>query len=197
MQDEPIPAASVIVARDRAGGPPELLMIERAAGMAFAGGALVFPGGRIDAADSDLATELGGPDAAARVAAIRETREEAAVPVGLNPLPPRPLCLDLQQALLAGSGLRDLALRHGFDIAISALTPFARWLPKIHVKRRFDTMFFIARAPVGEWPPATLEAESSGAFWLSAGEVLKLEAERRARLIFPTNGSRFTPMSMR
>ena len=56
--------------------------------MAFAAGALVFPGGRIDAADRELADELG-VDAAA-VAAMRETIEETAVPVGLAPaLTPR------------------------------------------------------------------------------------------------------------
>ena len=43
-----IPAATLVTVRDRPGKPPELLMVERAKGMAFAGGALVFPGGRID-----------------------------------------------------------------------------------------------------------------------------------------------------
>ncbi|MFL6801753.1 MAG: NUDIX hydrolase, partial [Sphingomicrobium sp.] len=58
MADEAIPAATLIVARDRAVGPPELLMVERAEGMAFAAGALVFPGGRIDEADRRLGEEL-------------------------------------------------------------------------------------------------------------------------------------------
>ena len=49
--DDAIPAATLIVVRDRPDGPPELLMVERSEGMAFAAGALVFPGGRIDAAD--------------------------------------------------------------------------------------------------------------------------------------------------
>ena len=71
--------------RERSGGAPELLMVERAEGMAFAAGALVFPGGRIDAADRELADELGS-DAAA-VAAVRETIEETAVPVGIAPVP--------------------------------------------------------------------------------------------------------------
>ena len=48
MTDEAIPAATLILVRDRPEGPPDLLMVERAEGMAFAAGALVFPGGRID-----------------------------------------------------------------------------------------------------------------------------------------------------
>ena len=49
MTDDPaIPAATLILVRDMADGPPEFLMVERAATMAFAAGALVFPGGRTD-----------------------------------------------------------------------------------------------------------------------------------------------------
>ena len=65
--------------------PPEMLMVERAEGMAFAAGALVFPGGRIDEADRALGASAG--DRCAAVAAIRETVEETAVPVGLTPVP--------------------------------------------------------------------------------------------------------------
>jgi hypothetical protein len=53
---EAIPAATLILMRasDR-GGPPEILMLERAETMAFAAGALVFPGGRIDPEDHSMA----------------------------------------------------------------------------------------------------------------------------------------------
>ena len=48
---DPIPAATLVLMRERAGGPPELLVTERTGAMAFAAGALVFPGGRIDEDD--------------------------------------------------------------------------------------------------------------------------------------------------
>ena len=73
MSDEPIPAATLILVRDRADAAPQLLMVERAGGMAFAAGAWVFPGGRIDDADRRLA-EATGMDAAA-VAAVDDVAQ--------------------------------------------------------------------------------------------------------------------------
>src|SRR4051794_26018934 len=83
VTDAAIPAATLIVMRERTGGPPELLMVERTRRMAFAGGAMVFPGGRIDDADRALAQDFGEPDAPFRIAAIRETLEETGIPVGI------------------------------------------------------------------------------------------------------------------
>ncbi|MEN9933160.1 MAG: hypothetical protein RIS17_1733, partial [Pseudomonadota bacterium] len=48
-----IPAATVILARPGPGDVPEYLLVQRGENLAFAGGALVFPGGRVDAADID------------------------------------------------------------------------------------------------------------------------------------------------
>jgi len=68
------PAATVVLLRDT-GGDCEVLLVRRNAQLAFHGGAWVFPGGRIDAADY----APGSDDiiAAARRAAVREAREEA------------------------------------------------------------------------------------------------------------------------
>jgi 8-oxo-dGTP pyrophosphatase MutT (NUDIX family) len=180
MSDEAIPAATLIVARDRASGPPQLLMVERAEGMAFAAGALVFPGGRIDKADGDLGID------AALVAAVRETVEETAIPVGLEPLPDRDTAIALQRALVADEPLGELLCRFVLSIAADALTPFARWVPKFHAVRRFDTLFFVARCPPGEWQPQVIAGECAGALWISAEDALERERRGDARLIFPT-----------
>lgn len=184
MSDEPIPAATLIVVRERDGGPPELLMVERAKGMAFAAGALVFPGGRIDSADRELAGELGIEPSA--VAAVRETVEETAVPVALSPLPASAQTMELQSALVADQPFAELLRRGGLSIDFDALTPFARWVPKFHAVRRFDTLFLLARCPPGEWRPRIVERECSGAEWLTASAVLEREQAGAARLIFPT-----------
>lgn len=183
MSDDPIPAATLVLVRDRPPGPPELLMVERAAGMAFAGGALVFPGGRIDAADHSDAGGLS--DGAARVAAIRETIEETAIPVALKPLPTAATALAMQAALVADRPFEEVR-GYGYNLMLEALTPLARWLPNFHVTRRFDTLFYVAPAPDGDWQPNVIAGECSGAYWLTAGEALERERRGDARLIFPT-----------
>jgi 8-oxo-dGTP pyrophosphatase MutT (NUDIX family) len=162
VNDDPIPAATLIVVRDRPGGAPELLMVERAQGMAFAAGAMVFPGGRIDPADRDMASVLGVDGAA--VAAVRETLEETAIPVGLTPLPAREKCLELQQALAAEQGFGPLLEAAGLALDAVALVPFARWVPKGDW-REFGVIETwaggIARALGGEVDPGAIDAEGA------------------------------------
>jgi 8-oxo-dGTP pyrophosphatase MutT (NUDIX family) len=184
MADEAIPAATLIVVRERSGSAPELLMVERAEGMAFAAGALVFPGGRIDQADLEAAERLEF-DAAA-IAAVRETIEETAVPVGLTPVPAPDSALALQRALVADQPFAELLANGGLALDLQSLTPFARWVPKFHAVRKFDTLFFVAQSPPGDWQPQVIAGECAGAAWLSAAEVLERERDGRARLIFPT-----------
>src|SRR5216684_4369640 len=82
----PRPAATVLLVRDGPSGL-EVLMVTRNVASDFASGALVFPGGRVDAADGgasmlERCRAAPGIDAAAlafRVAGIRESFEEAHV----------------------------------------------------------------------------------------------------------------------
>lgn len=177
-----IPAATLITVRETAGAEPELLMVERAQGMAFAAGALVFPGGRIDRADSMVA----GEEAAARVAAIRETLEETGVPVALSPVPELELAAELQRALIADEPFDRLLEEHGLELDLDALVPFARWVPKFHAARRFDTLFFLARAPGPDWDPRVIEGECTDAHWVTAAQAIERDSKGEARLIFPT-----------
>ena len=184
MSDDAIPAATLIPVRDRDGGDPQLLMVERAEGMAFAAGAMVFPGGRIDEGDRRLAEKLDvDPNA---IAAIRETVEETAVPVGLDPVPDAATASRLQQELVADRAFAEILAELSCSIDASGLTPFARWVPKFHAVRRFDTLFFVAQAPAGDWQPRVIEGECAGAAWVTAAEVLERDRAGKARLIFPT-----------
>lgn len=190
-----IPAATLVLFRDLPGVPPELLLLERAGAMAFAAGALVFPGGRIDpgdhvvAADPDIATScavLEPEDAAARVAAIRETIEESGLAVGLTPLPDAAATEALRRKIHAGDDFGQ-ALRTGsWRLDLDLLVPFAHWCPNFRETRNFDTRFYVARLPEGA-PEASVDAtENVHLLWAQAQSVLDMAGRGEAHIIFPT-----------
>jgi 8-oxo-dGTP pyrophosphatase MutT (NUDIX family) len=162
-------------------------MMERSATMAFAAGALVFPGGRIDPDDHATAQAIDAPfdDAPARIAAIRETIEETGIAPALRPSPDADAGTALRQAM-GGGPFAELLSRFGFTLDLGALTPFARWCPNFRETRRFDTLFYIAEAPpIATWATAD-ETEAVRAFWASAAEVLAQIDAGEAHAIFPT-----------
>ncbi len=66
---------------------------------------------------------------------------------------PRPEhCLEIQAALAAGGDFAVIVEQAGLELDPGALTPFARWVPEFHAGGA-DTLFFIARAPAGDWQP--------------------------------------------
>jgi 8-oxo-dGTP pyrophosphatase MutT (NUDIX family) len=116
--DPALPAATVVLLRDTPVGV-ETLMLRRDTQLAFAGGAWVFPGGRIDPEDYPGGSVAEDPDVvleAARNAAAREAREEAGLTVD-----PGGLVWFAHWTPPQGAG----------------------------TQRRFATWFFAARAPSG------------------------------------------------
>jgi 8-oxo-dGTP pyrophosphatase MutT (NUDIX family) len=189
-QPDPL-AATIVLMRDTRDGPPELLMLERAASMAFAAGALVFPGGRVEEQDWVLAgqvsdqLDLPPEDIAQRIAAIRETIEEVGIAVGLTPQPDEPTLKMIRDGLAAGDPFDGLLQQAGLALALDALVPFAWWRPSEKVARRFDTRFFLATAP----QDASADAdgnESVRALWATARSLLDDAEAGLHRVIYPT-----------
>lgn len=183
----PIPAATLVLMRERAGAAPELLMMERTGHMAFAAGALVFPGGRIDGEDRAAAAVFPAfVDAAARIAAVRETIEEAGIAPALAPPADPATARALREGIERGEPFPRLLEAHGLSLRLEALTPFARWCPNFRETRRFDTLFYLAEAPPGAPPPSAGAHEAERVFWASAAEILAELETGRAHAIFPT-----------
>lgn len=184
-----IPAATLVIFRERDGTMPELLMVERAQKMAFAGGAMVFPGGRIDPGDYALAEAMTpgyDGDTAARIAAVRETIEEAGLPVGLAAMPSRSTVEEMRRALHEGQPFANVLRDADVQLDLGALTPFARWRPAHRHMRIFDTLFFLARLPA-DAPSASVDAtENVRLAWASAQAVLDEADAGNVSLIFPT-----------
>lgn len=189
-----IPAATLVLVRDQPAGAPELLMVERAAKMAFAGGAMVFPGGRIDPGDHALAKNdsivRAAPDdalqTAARIAAIRETLEETGVAVAFDPLPDHSATMQLREALHEEADFGAMLASGGWQLDLGLLTPWARWKPNFKTERTFDTWFFVAQAPAlaRDVPDG---GESVSSRWASAQRVIDDAEAGKCSIIFPTH----------
>ena len=183
------PAATCVIFRRAANGPDEILMLRRSKKLEFAGGMVVFPGGRVDDADFALADAMGAADrheAGARIAAIRETLEESGLAIGLN----RAIsadCARAARAMLDEIGALEPVLAH-FDLTLDldALVPFARWHPRHANFRVYDTRFYLHDLGTGAVDVAVDETENTRLFWASAKDALGMIERGEIEAIFPT-----------
>ena len=188
------PAATLIIFRDHEGSQPDILLVERAAHMAFAGGAIVFPGGRVDPDDHAIALagaliSGGGDDAddrAARVAAIRETLEESGIAVGFVHEPDADWIISARARLAKAEPFSAILAEADAQLDLDILIPFSRWRPNFKEARVFDTRFYIARARPDMPEPIVDETENVHSYWSNAAAVLAAADEGKVRVIFPT-----------
>ena len=196
------PAATIMLLRDGPAGI-EVFMIVRHLAAAFAAGALVFPGGRVEEADHVLASTLGdganknGLDHEAlsfRVAAIRETFEECGVllarPDGSERLIDAAMLGRLEDqhraALNAGSIGFDAVLgSEGLRPAPDLLVHFAHWITPSQQPKRYDTHFFLAEAPAAHLAVHD-GAEAVESLWINPAQALADAEAGRFKLVFAT-----------
>lgn len=198
MSDEPIPAATVLLLRDAPAF--EVLMIERHANVGFAGGAIVFPGGRIDPGDRNPAwTEHAvGADPAmlpAQIAAIREAFEEAGILIARasgDPAAPlidgaRAAALDpwRRKAEADDAKFLEMVREENLSLACDKLFLFAHWIAPPGLHRRFDTLFFAAACPENQVAREDGN-EATETLWISPQAAIAARERGERKIIFPT-----------
>ncbi|MES2101290.1 MAG: hypothetical protein V4569_15790 [Pseudomonadota bacterium] len=207
----PRPAATTLIVRDGAPGL-EVLMVRRSLQASFMPGAYVFPGGAVDASDGSSAhaaacdespariarrigavTQVGDQALAYVVAALRECFEECGLWLGApdRHTPGGDGWAGLRARLHRGETLAALAAAAGGPLVTSALRPWSHWVTPVGLPKRFDTLFFVARAPAGQvpevdagetttlaWvhPPAALAALERGEFPMEFATVRTVES---------------------
>ena len=195
----PVDAATLVLIRDGAAGV-EVFCVERALESRFMGGAVVFPGGRVEPDDHDPAWRdvTGAPSTRAAalgertlglaltIAACRESLEEAAI-LPADRVLSHEHVLALRDTLATGAAAFRHAMHEaGLLIDLSQLVPFARWVTPAAERRRFDARFFMVRAPEGQ-PGAPDAHETTRSFWARPGDVLERWKAGELQLAPPTH----------
>jgi len=203
-------AATVMLLRDTPGGL-EVFMMKRTLNAAFVGGAYVFPGGAVDAADrhDDVSAHcIGLTDAAASdllgvergglaywVAALRECFEEAGVLLartndGAAVSFADPTVAErfngYRHAVHDGDlRLVQLCGDEGLRLATDDVGYVSHWVTPVGEPRRFDTRFFVARAPQDQTPLHD-DNETIDSLWVNPTDALERQRKGELFMIFPT-----------
>lgn len=198
----PQPAATVMLLRDGSAGM-EVFMIVRHRDSDVHAGALVFPGGRVDPEDHEIARDaalfparerLDPALAAPRVAAVRETFEECGVllarPVGERDVVSAARLRDIEaahrSALCGGQrSFGAILTAERLVLAPEAMVYFAHWISPERSPLRFDTHFFLATAP-SEQIAVHDGLEAVESIWIAPGAALDSADAGTYQLPFPT-----------
>lgn len=184
-------AATVVLLRDAPDGM-EVFMVKRHGLSDVLGGAYVFPGGKVDRADTEAGflEKLGAPHASLRaalgeadleteaviglfVAACRETFEESGVLLaeGATDRQVREARAQARRGVSFGETVAHLGVRPDWD----NLVPWSRWItPSIPamINKRFDARFFLAAMPAAQTARHD-DHEATESLWLRPRAVLE------------------------
>jgi 8-oxo-dGTP pyrophosphatase MutT (NUDIX family) len=205
-------AATIMLVRDAPGGF-EVFMLRRNLNSDFVGGAYVFPGGAVDEADrhTDLeaicegrtdadASRLLGLDSptgglAYWVAGIRESFEEAGVLLAydrdgevIDFRDPEVEARFVEHRKAVDTGERrliEVCAEEGLRLAVDGMHYFSHWITPVGPPRRYDTRFFVARAPANQVALHD-DRETIANAWIRPADALERHQRGEFDLILPT-----------
>ncbi|HEY7552492.1 MAG TPA: NUDIX hydrolase [Hyphomicrobiaceae bacterium] len=194
----PRDAATLIIV-DTASGEPRVLLGRRREDLAFMPGRYVFPGGRVDPSDRQVAVEhdlapgnienlmvaMKGNRSPARaralaLAAVRETFEEAGILIGIPSRPSPPPKARAWQKFFS----------LGFRPALTQLTFFARAITPPGRPRRYDTRFFCVAAEAIVHRVTAADGELSDLEWHTIEQARGLDLPNITRVVLEDLGER-------
>lgn len=177
-----IDSASVLIIRDNnRTGKMEVLLVRRHDDIDFAGGAYVFPGGKKDPDDQNLLDDKGVfPNGFGELigTAIREVYEESGMIVSSH----QDLYDNVSNLIKGRINIFEFMGSADINYFIDDIIPFARWVTPRPYKKRFDTRFFLTKAPDNQ-EAIPDQNEVVEAVWV---EPLEFIEKNHEKMMFPT-----------
>lgn len=172
------------------GEPSErrVFWVRRGKGSSFGPGMYAFPGGKVEAEDGRTPVANAPPgEEAFLVAAVREAFEEVGIllAAGADALSAADLA-EMRKELAEGASFAALLASRGLSLDAAGIASAGRWLTPDFSPIRFDTRFFLARAPEGRTAKVDERELASGA-WIRPAEALELWERGQALLHPPTH----------
>lgn len=194
----PLPAATVILIRPHADGT-QVYLTKRPSTMRFLPGYCVFPGGKLEAADSRFPKHClhGGEtgdlavDVDYYVAAARELFEE--VGILLYHGEKQAIGADMWRAWREkvsrdAAAFGDIFRETRWRLDLTALRYFGHRVTPKSSLYRYNTRFFLALLPEGQEPdPDPVEIEQG--FWMAPQEALRRGEQGELKFVQPTRAS--------
>ena len=191
VSEAPRNSATVVMLRDAPQGL-EVFLVKRHAASAVLGGAYVFPGGKLDVADTHL-DDHAHMDATAHamhaalhepqtpvdiakglfVAALREAFEESGVLFGTSTQGDHHALA--AQRLQEGQSFNDMLAALAIRLQTQSVVPWSRWITPLMpsvTNKRFDTRFFVARVPEHQVAQHD-NVETTQSVWITPAEALR------------------------
>ncbi|MFI2565822.1 NUDIX hydrolase [Paenarthrobacter sp. NPDC018779] len=172
-------AASVILLRDTPAGL-EAFVQHRVSTMDFAAGMVVFPGGRVDAADSagwDYSPGLLERHAKEwRLSSIAAAEPDSPTTGGQA---------GKSAGTVLAAAIREVQEEAGLTLDPADLRPWANWITPVDMPKRFDTYFYVAK-PAPDTAPQHQTTEAWQSLWMPVDGILSAEAEGKLQLMPPT-----------
>jgi len=182
-------AAALILLRDSINGL-EVCMLRRVSTAGFAAGAYVFPGGAVDKADHELAIttccfyqqQTDSKILACKVAALRETLEEAGI-----------LAANVNKAVVVNNTSRHklhegelsfetLLIEQAASLDLDSVMFYDHWITPEGALKRFDTRFFLSKAPVNH-DIVHDNKETDSSCWTVPADILSLYEQDKVKLM--------------
>lgn len=212
---EPKDAGTLMLIRDSVGSNTEcieVLMLRRSANLDFAGGAFVFPGGSRSSVDVSIADDpqffrqcelepislfRESNDLAINVVtSIRECFEESGIllasksgieSASISQSPTDLLALKRHREMLLRNEIsfQDILREEDLFLCAGSLFYFSRWVTPTGFAKRFDTRFFLAKAPLAQVAEHD-RSETTESLWITPSAALDRAETGDFKLMLPT-----------